>query len=109
MVGNRKRVRYRSGGKVLQIPTRDILPNPDQPRRVFDMERLLELAQSIAENGILQPLTVTCRDGHPVLVAGERRLRAARIAGLAQVPCGEVQAQAQRRRVLTLVENLRRG
>lgn len=90
------------------IPTADIQPNPQQPRRDFPLDKLVELAQSISENGILQPLTITMESGAPVLVAGERRLRAARIAGLARVPCVEVTAEARRRQVLTLVENLQR-
>lgn len=103
-----KKPKYPTKGAVLLIPTADIRPNPTQPRREFPLDSLMELAQSISENGILQPLTVSIENGVPVLVAGERRLRAARIAGLAQVPCVEVQAQAQQRQVLTLIENLQR-
>lgn len=103
-----KKPKYPTQGAVLLIPTAEIRPNPTQPRREFPLDSLMELAQSISENGILQPLTVSMEDGVPVLVAGERRLRAARIAGLAQVPCVEVQAQAQQRQVLTLIENLQR-
>ena len=99
---------YEERGRVWMIPTGDIQPNPQQPRRDFPLDKLVELAQSISENGILQPLTITMESGVPVLVAGERRLRAARIAGLAQVPCVEVTAEARRRQVLTLVENLQR-
>lgn len=103
-----KKPKYPTKGAVLLIPTTEIRPNPAQPRREFSLDSLMELAQSISENGILQPLTVSMENGVPVLVAGERRLRAARIAGLAQVPCVEVQAQAQQRQVLTLIENLQR-
>ena len=103
-----KKPKYPTQGAVMLIPTTEIRPNPTQPRREFPLDSLMELAQSISENGILQPLTVSIEDGVPVLVAGERRLRAARIAGLAQVPCVEVQAQAQQRQVLTLIENLQR-
>lgn len=103
-----KKPKYPTQGAVMLIPTAEIRPNPTQPRREFPLDSLMELAQSISENGILQPLTVSIEDGVPVLVAGERRLRAARIAGLAQVPCVEVQAQAQQRQVLTLIENLQR-
>ncbi|MBR5524424.1 MAG: ParB/RepB/Spo0J family partition protein [Clostridia bacterium] len=90
------------------IPTGDIRPNPTQPRREFPLDKLVELAQSISENGILQPLTVSFETGEPVLIAGERRLRAARIAGLREVPCVEVQVQTRQRQVLTLVENMQR-
>ncbi len=99
---------YESRGKVWLIPTGDILPNPNQPRRDFPLEGLVELAQSISENGILQPLTVSMETGTPILIAGERRLRAARIAGLATVPCVEVQGSERQKHVLTLVENLQR-
>ena len=103
-----KKVRYETRGQVWMIPTGDILPNPNQPRKEFALDKLVELAQSISENGILQPLTVSMETGRPVLVAGERRLRAARIAGLREVPCVEVDADERRRRVLALVENLQR-
>lgn len=58
-----QRPRYVSNGTIWMIPTADIQPNPDQPRRDFSYEKLLELAQSIGENGLLHPLTVTFRDG----------------------------------------------
>ena len=90
------------------IPTAEIQPNPEQPRRDFSYEKLLELAQSIGENGLLHPVTVTFRDGVPVLVAGERRLRAAKIAGIREIPCIELEAEGVQRALLTLVENLQR-
>ncbi len=99
---------YKGQGQVWMIPVGDIAPNPTQPRREFPLESLVELAQSISENGILQPLTVTFRDGVPTLIAGERRLRAARIAGLREVPCVEVAADERRRQALALIENLQR-
>ena len=99
---------YPSQGKVWMIPTADIRPNPSQPRREFPLAGLVELAQSISENGILQPLTVSMESGVPTLVAGERRLRAARIAGLREVPCIQVEAEDRRRQALTLIENLQR-
>ena len=73
--------------RVRYIPINDIRPNPQQPRRRFDSESLQELAASIAAYGILQPLTVRQQGAVYELVAGERRWRAARIAGLRQVPC----------------------
>ena len=69
-------------GKILYLPAAQIRPNPGQPRKIFDPAGLQELAASIAEYGIVQPLTVRRRDGFYELVAGERRLRAARMAGL---------------------------
>ena len=103
-----RKATYKTQGKVLLIPTADIRPNPSQPRRDFPLDKLMELAQSISENGILQPLTVSLQTGEPVLVAGERRLRAARIAGLREVPCVQVEAEDRRRQALTLIENLQR-
>lgn len=103
-----KKGKYREKGAVWLIPVGEIRPNPTQPRKDFPLDGLMELAQSISENGILQPLTISMEDGVPILVAGERRLRAARIAGLREVPCVEVQAEARQRQVLTLIENLQR-
>ena len=74
-------------GRVLFVPVGSIRPNPSQPRRVFDQSALQELAASIAQYGILQPLTVRRAAGALELVAGERRLRAAKLAGLSEVPC----------------------
>ena len=88
-----KRPKYRQDERrLLLVPVGDILPNPDQPRREFAYDKLLELAQSIDENGLLNPVTVTLRGDKPVLVAGERRLRAAKIAGLREIPCLVVEA-----------------
>ncbi len=99
---------YKSNGNIWMIPTADIRPNPDQPRREFSYEKLLELAQSIGENGLLHPLTITFQDGLPVLIAGERRLRAAKIAGIREIPCIELEADGAQRALLALIENLQR-
>lgn len=100
---------YRDGGRILLIPVGDILPNPDQPRRNFDAAALRELAQSIAENGLLNPLSVELRDGRPVLVAGERRLRALRMLGWSEAPCVAVsEEQGGQNAVRTLIENMQR-
>ena len=95
-------------GRVLFLPIDAIYPNPGQPRRVFLQSDLEELASSIRELGLLQPLTVRRREGRWELVAGERRLRAARLAGLAEVPCLSVQTDGQASSLLALVENLQR-
>ena len=68
-------------GNVVWLPAEDIAPNPVQPRKLFDESALEELSQSIRSYGILNPLTVRCRGGRYELVAGERRLRAAKMAG----------------------------
>lgn len=94
--------------KVLFLPVETIAPNPDQPRKVFSQRSLEELAASIQALGLLQPLTVRRRDDHWELVAGERRLRAAKLAGLREVPCLSLQIDSQRSSLLALVENLQR-
>ena len=99
---------YFCSASVMQIPIDEISRNPDQTRRNFAYDKLMELAVSIAENGLLQPLTVTFEDGHPVLLAGERRLRAAKLAGLRTVPCVRADHEGADRAVLTLAENLQR-
>jgi len=95
--------------RILFLSPDSIHPNPDQPRRFFDSEGLEELADSIRALGILQPLTVRqTGDADWELVAGERRLRAAILAGLDRVPCISVQTDSQNSSLLALVENLQR-
>lgn len=100
--------RYKVSGEIMEIPIADILPNPQQPRKRFDRVKLIELAESIAEHGILQPLIVNLKDGRPILIAGERRLRAAKMAGLRTVPCVRAEAEGMRQALVALVENLQR-
>ena len=97
------------GKQVVRIPIEKIAPNPRQPRRHFDQQSLQELARSIRLHGILQPLTVQRMGSGYVLVAGERRLRAAGLAGLNHVPCRVVKASEQDSAILALVENLQRS
>lgn len=80
----RNRPALRRGG-ILYLRTDDLSPNPTQPRKSFDDETLQELADSIRQYGVLNPLTVRLRCGSYELIAGERRLRAARLAGLREV------------------------
>lgn len=94
--------------RVQYIPLGRIRPNPQQPRRSFDEEDLAELAASIRSCGILQPLTVRRAGEGYELVAGERRLRAARIAGLREVPCLVAQVGEEDSALLALMENLQR-
>ena len=95
--------------RIHYIPINHIAPNPAQPRRHFDPQSLRELAESIRLHGILQPLTV--QKGHYTytLVAGERRLRAAGMAGLDTVPCVILNIDEESRAVLALIENLQRS
>lgn len=94
--------------RVHLIPLQKIYPNPCQPRRFFEERALQELAGSIAAFGILQPLTVrAAREGYE-LVAGERRWRAAKLAGLKEAPCLIAQVDEQDAEMLALIENLQR-
>lgn len=95
-------------GRILYLPIRQIRPNPSQPRKIFDTEGLRELASSIEQYGILQPLTVRRRLGEYELVAGERRLRAAKIAGCTEVPCILLMVDEEESGMVALVENLQR-
>jgi len=96
--------------RIYQIPIEKIVPNPSQPRRHFEEQPLRELAQSIALHGVLQPLSVQQRSsGLYVLVAGERRLRAAGMAGLSHVPCILVKVSERDSALLALIENLQRS
>lgn len=94
--------------RVRYILINAVRPNPQQPRRSFDETALRELADSISAYGILQPLTVRDRGGVYELVAGERRLRAARIAGLREVPCLIAEVGEEDAALLALIENLQR-
>ena len=96
----------RSG--ILYLRTDELQPNPVQPRTVFDEASLAELAESIRSYGILHPLTVRRRSGRYELVAGERRLRAARLAGLREVPCVLMDVNMEEAGLIALIENLQR-
>ena len=92
------------------LPIHKVEPNPDQPRQDFDEDELSALAASIAEHGIVQPLTVRSlgTSGYYQIIAGERRWRAARIAGLTEVPAVIMDADDKKTMVLALIENLQR-
>ena len=98
-----------SGGSVSRLPINDIEPNRDQPRKTFDEEALGELAKSIADHGVIQPLLVRpMTDGSYQLIAGERRWRASRMAGLTEVPVVIREMSDSEAMELALVENLQR-
>ncbi len=97
-----------TSGRVYALRVEDILPNPSQPRQQFDAEALRELAESIRRYGVLQPLTVRREDRQFLLISGERRLRAAMMAGLDRVPCLILDAGEEDSAVLAMVENLHR-
>lgn len=94
--------------RVLYLPIESIRPNPNQPRRYFEEAALRELSESIRQYGILQPLTVRRASGGYELIAGERRLRAAKLAGLREVPCLLARAEEESSSVLALIENIQR-
>lgn len=94
--------------RVLIIPVEQIAPNPHQPRTSFSDSELRQLSDSIRQNGILQPLTVRQVGERFELIAGERRLRAAKIAGLRAVPCIVMEISERNSAILALVENIQR-
>lgn len=101
--------REKTVNKVLSIHIDQILPNPYQPRKIFDEEELSGLSESIRSNGILQPLSVrrtTC--GNYEIIAGERRFRACKQAGLEYVPCIVMDVDEQKSAILAILENIQR-
>ena len=99
---------YMETGRVVFLPARSIRPNPAQPRRSFDPEALGELTESIRRHGVIQPLSVRRVGGVYELIAGERRLRAAQAAGLAEIPCIVMSMDDAESGLVALVENLQR-
>lgn len=98
-----------SNDSVKSVPITSIVPNPKQPRTVFNEEELNDLAASIKEHGIIQPLVVSENpNGEYTLIAGERRLRAAQLAGLTSVPVISRNADDQELLELALIENIQR-
>ena len=97
-----------AAGAFLNISVEMIKSSPVQPRKYFSPEGIDELAGSISRYGILQPLTVRQRGGQYELVAGERRLRAAKQAGLSEVPCMVMKVNMEESSIIALVENLQR-
>lgn len=93
---------------VVKVPLHKITPNPEQPRVQFDKEKLAELAQSIQEHGILQPLIVTRKGENYELIAGERRLQASKLAGLSEVPVIIRDADERMKLELAIIENTQR-
>ncbi len=103
-----------SSGKPLEVPVEKIAPNPHQPRRTFAQDALAELTASVRQQGVLQPVLVVRSAGSDgespyVLIAGERRLRAAKLAGLDTIPCYVRQANEQQMLEWSLIENIQRS
>ena len=99
---------YMDTGRVMFLPARSIRPNPAQPRKIFRQDGLAELADSIRQHGILQPLSVRRVGSVYELIAGERRLRAAQMAGLTEIPCIVMNMDERESGMAALVENLQR-
>ncbi len=94
--------------KVVEIPLSEIAPNPYQPRKHFDEDAISELAESIKRHGLLQPVVVIEQNGEYVLIAGERRVRASRAAGLETIRAIVADIDRSRFRELALIENIQR-
>ncbi len=99
---------YMETGRVVFVPERCIRPNPAQPRKVFREDALRELSDSIRQHGILQPLSVRRMGNSYELIAGERRLRAARLAGLTEIPCIVMSMDEKESGLAAMIENLQR-
>ena len=98
----------KSNTLVKDILLKDITPNPYQPRKVFEPEALSELSNSILKHGLLQPIVVVAKDDGYMLIAGERRLRASKLAGLTHIKAVVTDFEAENLRELALIENIQR-
>lgn len=105
-----KSAKYKIGGQIILIPQKDIYPNPNQPRSRFDFDELEGLAQSIRQNGIIQPIAVRVNaSGNYELISGERRLRASRLVGISLIPCIIMEASDEKSALFALIENMQRS
>ena len=105
---NRKKAEDAAGDSVQYINIHDIMPNANQPRKTFSEEKIEELAKSIKEHGIIQPIVVRRKDKSYEIVAGERRWRAARKAELIQVPCLIRDLSDEQNMLIAIIENMQR-
>lgn len=105
-----KNGKYKIGGQIILVPQEEIYPNPNQPRKRFDFDELEDLAQSIRQNGIIQPIAVRVNaKGEYELISGERRLRASRLVGITQIPCIIMEASDEKSALFALIENMQRS
>ena len=95
--------------RLIDVPIDQIRPNPAQPRQFFEEGELEELAASIAEVGVIQPVVLIASEPGYELVVGERRLRAAKRAGLSTIPAIVVEADRREQQVLAMIENIHRS
>ena len=91
---------------VQNLKVSEIEPNKDQPRRIFEEESLTELSESIKKYGVIQPIIVTKKDDYYQIVAGERRWRASKKAGLSEIPAIVREDDEQKNREIALIENI---
>ena len=97
-----------SKNTVLELDVELIKPNPHQPRKIFNQEKLKELSSSIVNNGLLQPIVVTRDGGNYLLIAGERRLRATKMANIPKIKAIIIEIEDSKLRELALIENIQR-
>ena len=98
----------RSDSLVKEIDINSITPNPYQPRKVFEQDALMNLSESIKKHGLLQPIVVVQKEDGYMLIAGERRLRASKIAGLKSIKAVVTDFESENLRELALIENIQR-
>jgi ParB family chromosome partitioning protein len=98
-----------AGRDIVLLPVEKLVPNPGQPRKNFDETELRELAGSVAEYGIIQPIIAAADNGTYIIIAGERRVRAAALAGLTEVPAIVREYTDQKRMEISLIENIQRS
>ncbi|MEE0516272.1 MAG: ParB/RepB/Spo0J family partition protein, partial [Anaerovoracaceae bacterium] len=94
--------------QIISVPIKDILANPEQPRKIFYDEAIKELSGSIKEYGVLQPIILKKESDGYIIIAGERRFRAAQMAGLSEIPALVKNMEDQEAALVSLVENVQR-
>lgn len=100
--------KQKAGDELKKLKLIDIEPNREQPRKTFDEDALSELAESIKSYGVIQPIVVTEKAGYYAIIAGERRWRAAKIAGLTEIPALIRDDDARKNKEISLIENMQR-
>ena len=98
----------KEGEQVKSLKLNEVEPNRNQPRKTFNQESLEELAESIKMYGIIQPIVVTEKEGYYAIIAGERRWRAAKIAGLEEIPAIIREDDERKNQEISLIENIQR-
>ncbi|MBD66933.1 MAG: chromosome partitioning protein ParB [Halobacteriovoraceae bacterium] len=106
---NKEEKTHDKSSNPLLIPLHKIVANKEQPRKIFKDKELLELSASIKENGVIQPITVKEEEGKFVIIAGERRYRASKLAGLEQIPAIVKRVTKKETLVMALIENIQRS